>query len=250
MFNEVKRYARAEMPSANGSRGQPRLSEEVAARLLEMIFAGHWRTGDQLPPERELAAQLGAGRSSLREAIKALEHAGVVVVRRGRTGGTYVAEPSYRQLGGALATVFQMHGFDLAELYQARQIIEPAVAASAAELATEQDRHALARVIEQLEARLQAGEEVAELNTHLHFLIACATHNALLLMLMTSLLDLVRRVTPQGREIRAHTFVQHRALVEAINAGDSARARLLMDQHIREMATERADIRAGNRSTC
>src|SRR5919202_4012068 len=97
----------------------PRRSERVATQLLEAIFVGRWRTGDQLPPEDELGTELGAGRSSVREAIKALEQAGVVRIRRGRGGGTYVAAPSYQQLGDALSTVFQMRGFDLAELYQA-----------------------------------------------------------------------------------------------------------------------------------
>src|SRR5438094_3249687 len=168
-------------PSARG-RGQRR-SEQVTARLLDAISAGQWRPGDRLPPEDELAAQLGLGRSSVREGIKALERSGVVVIRRGGGGGTYVAAPNYRQLGDALGTMFQMRGFDSSALYEARRFIEPGIAACAALHASPEDVSELAYIVDQVEMGLRAGENVAGLHNQWHFALARATHNPLMLVL-------------------------------------------------------------------
>jgi GntR family transcriptional regulator, transcriptional repressor for pyruvate dehydrogenase complex len=214
-----------------------RRSEQVARQLLDAIFTGRWLPGDRLPAEDELAAELGAGRSSIREAIKALEHGGVIRIRRGRGGGTYVAEPSYRLLSNVLSTIFLMHGFDLAALYHARRAIEPGIAALAAEQATPTDVAELEAILDQVATRLQTDEDVSELNARLHFAVARSTHNPLLLMLAAAVVDLMRQVDATGlviREGREQVLAAHRALVLAIRDHDSGRAHALMAQHIHD----------------
>jgi GntR family transcriptional regulator, transcriptional repressor for pyruvate dehydrogenase complex len=210
-------------------------------QLREAIFAGRWCAGDRLPIEEELAVELKAGRSSIREAIKGLEHAGVVTIRPGRRGGTYVAEPSYRQIGNVLGTLFQMRGFGVEELFQARRHIEPAVAACAAEFATSTDLMDLRFILDQIESRLRQGEDVSALNAQFHFVIARSTHNSLLAMLTASLLDLVRQISVSGlkvRDQRLHALGQHRDLIGAIAAHQPARAREIMGGHLHDMGEE------------
>ncbi|HEY7061069.1 MAG TPA: FadR/GntR family transcriptional regulator [Chloroflexota bacterium] len=228
-------------PGASGPAGATaaRRSEQVATQLLEAIFTGRWAPGDRLPAEDELAAELGAGRSSIREAIKALEHGGVIVIRRGRGGGTYVAAPSYHQLSGVLGTIFLMHGFDLTALYEARRVIEPGIAAHAAAQATPADVADLEALLDQIAARLQADEDVSELNARWHFVVARSTHNPLLLMLAAAVVDLMRQADATGlviREGRERVLAAHRALVQAIRERDGERARTLMAQHIHDAA--------------
>src|SRR3546814_7680036 len=72
--------------------GGHRMFEAIAGKILEQIRRGQLETGDRLPPERELAAHIGVGRSAVREALRSLEVAGVVSVRRGTGGGAFVRE--------------------------------------------------------------------------------------------------------------------------------------------------------------
>jgi GntR family transcriptional regulator, transcriptional repressor for pyruvate dehydrogenase complex len=214
-----------------------RRSEQVTTLLLDAIFTGRWAPGARLPAEDELAAELGAGRSSIREAIKALEHGGVIRIRRGRGGGTYVAEPSYRQLSSVLSTLFLMRGFDVTALYNARRVIEPGIAALAAEQATAADLAELEAILDEVASRLQADLDVSELNARLHFVVARSTHNPLLLMLAAAVVDLMRQVDATGlviREGRERVLTAHRALVQAIRERDSGRAQALMAQHIHD----------------
>lgn len=219
----------------------PRLSEQVLLQLRESIFSGRWGPGERLPNETQLAAELAAGRSTVREAIKSLEHAGVVHIRAGRGGGTYVAEPDYRQVGKVLGTLFQMRRFDLGELFQARRFIEPGVAACAAQLATPEDLADLRFLLDQAEARLRVGEDVAGLNGHFHFAVARSTHNSLMLMLTASLLDLNREATESGIKVyeqRGRSLEQHRELTDAITARNERAAREIMERHLADMAAE------------
>ena len=205
--------------------------------LRQAIAAGRWQAGEQIPTEGALAVQLGVGRSSVREAVKSLEQAGLLVIRPGRGGGTYVAEPSYRQLGAALGTLFQMRGFDLADFLDARRFFEPGVAAGAAERATREDIVEMQFLLDQIEARLQEGHDVSELSQRLHFAIARATHNALIVMHAAAMLDLRRQLPATGvadRAGRRRVLEQHRQIVAAIAAHDAPRARDLMEQHIRD----------------
>jgi GntR family transcriptional repressor for pyruvate dehydrogenase complex len=214
-----------------------RRSEQVATLLLEAIFSGRWAAGARLPAEDQLATELGAGRSSIREAIKALEHSGVIRIRRGRGGGTYVAEPSYRQLSNVLNTLFLMRGFDVTALYNARRAIEPGIAALAAEQATPADLAELEAILNEVASRLQADADVSELNARLHFVVARSTHNPLLLMLAAAVVDLMRQVNATGlviREGREQVLAAHRALVQAIRDHDSGRAHALMARHIHD----------------
>lgn len=210
-------------------------------QLREAIYDGRWHPGDRLPTEEELSVELKAGRSSIREAIKALEQAGLVTIRAGRRGGTYVAAPSYRQLGSALGTLLQMRSFGVEELFHARQHIEPAVAACAAQFASQADIMELRFILDQIESRLRQGEDVSALNAQFHFVIARSSHNSLLTMLTASLIDLVQQISATGRKVRNHrplALAQHRDLVEAIAVRDHVRARTIMEGHLHDMGEE------------
>jgi GntR family transcriptional repressor for pyruvate dehydrogenase complex len=94
-------------------------------------------------------------------------------------------------------------------------------------------------ILDQIAARLEANEDVSELNAHWHFVVARSTHNPLLLMLAAAVVDLMRQADATGlviHEGREQVLAAHRALVAAIRARDAERARTLMAQHIHDAA--------------
>src|SRR5574341_2360720 len=108
--------------------------EEVAARIRRLIADGRLRPGDKLPPERELAVMLGVSRTSVRDAIRTLEVAGLLEPRQGE--GTVVRELSPDNLVAPIASALMSRRDLLADLMEFRRMIEPPTAREAAERAT------------------------------------------------------------------------------------------------------------------
>src|SRR6478609_2321444 len=107
------------------------VTDEAILHIKEMILSGELAPGGRLPPEKELSEQLGLSRSSLREAVKALEIIRVLDVRRG--DGTYVTSLEPRLLSEAMAFIVDLHqDTSVLELFEVRRILEPAAASIAA----------------------------------------------------------------------------------------------------------------------
>src|SRR6266567_972630 len=121
-----------------------RLYEQVAGQVTELVARGEFKPGDRLPPERDLAKVLGVSRPTVREAMIALEIAGLVEVRVG--AGTFVTDKASAN-GAANGRLFEGVGSSPLELIAARRTIEPEVAALAAQLATETELTAIAETI-------------------------------------------------------------------------------------------------------
>ncbi|MCK2221614.1 FCD domain-containing protein [Actinomadura sp. ATCC 31491] len=213
--------------------------EETVERLLQAIKLGVVPPGGKLPPERELAVRLGISRVTLREAIRALSDAGYLDVRRGRYGGAFVTyeppAPDARDLRQAVA---EMGHDDLADALTFRLAVECgaaqvlAGAAQAGELAEEQRALLLRRLAALDEASL---DDYRRLDTAFHLSIAELTGSGLL---ATAVADARARVgdllnaIPMLQANLDHAAVQHRAIVDAILAGDPDAARRAMTEHL------------------
>ena len=114
------------------------IAEMVAHRVLEMVKAGALKPGDQLPPERDLAASLNVSRPSVREAIRGLSILGVVRTRQG--GGAYISKLDADALLGPLQFFISLEQVNIDELYDARSLVESNVARRAAELRPSESR--------------------------------------------------------------------------------------------------------------
>ncbi|MET8990009.1 FCD domain-containing protein [Nonomuraea wenchangensis] len=209
--------------------------EETVERLLQAIKLGVVPPGGKLPPERELAVRLGISRVTLREAIRALSDAGYLDVRRGRYGGAFVTyeppAPDARELRQAVA---EMGHDDLADALTFRLAVECGAAQVLAgmELAGERRSLLLRRLAELNEASL---EDYRRLDTAFHLSIAELTGSTLL---ATACADARSRVSdllnaiPMLQVNLDHAAVQHRAIVDAILAGDPDAARRAMTEHL------------------
>jgi len=210
-----------------------RISEDVVDRLVTAVALGQYVTGQQLPTERELAVMLGVSRTSVREALKELTDTGYLEVRRGRTGGYFVladwgptsAEHVRRQLVA--------HWAELEHVLDARRLIERLVAQTAAERRTDSD---MVPIRIALQAYLDAPDRDASRRSDsaLHYAIAQATHNPLLVDLSV---DLHTRTTlnlgaePFTDEVRRIAIVQHQRLVTAIAKGRADDAAAIAADH-------------------
>jgi GntR family transcriptional repressor for pyruvate dehydrogenase complex len=207
--------------------------DDVLALFKQMIRDGQIRPGERLPNERDLAQRLGVSRPSLREAIRALAAMNVLEVRRG--DGTYVTSLDARVLAEPLELILSIDSSAIFALFELRRIIEPHVAALAAERASEAELALLRRELERGATVQHQPDALIEHDSELHRLIHEAAHNPLLPSISSSLARLARASrlrTVQLPQNARLTIKEHRAIVEAICARRSAEAARLMLAHL------------------
>lgn len=204
--------------------------EDTVGRLLETIKLGLLEPGESLPPERELASRLGVSRDTVREAIKSLSEAGYLVSRRGRYGGTFLADELPTPSGDA-------PGFsrdDIDDALRLREILEVGAARMAASRTlTAAERETLwSRLTDVREA---TAEDYRRLDSRLHLAIAEAAGVPSLVPLVAEnrmrLNELLDHIPMVPRNI-AHSDEQHEAIVMAILAGAANRAAEVMTAHV------------------
>lgn len=213
-----------------------RLHESIVAQIQRRIERGELNPGDQLPPERALAEQLRVSRASVREALRSLELLGVTESRPG--GGTFIRQVSPDDLLRPLAALTKAH--DLHEILEVRELLEPPLAALAAERATPADVVDLHRILEQQEDKLAAGESYVEEDTQFHYTVARAAKNDLVLRMLHVIWDALRASREEWLQspTRARSSLDgHRALLRAIEARNSDAARAASREHLTHVGT-------------
>ncbi|MBI2171398.1 MAG: FadR family transcriptional regulator [Chloroflexi bacterium] len=210
-----------------------RLFEGVVAQLRTLIKEGRLQPGQRLLPERELAERFQVSRASLREAIRALERDGLVVIRPG--AGTFVSEEGFDAAVEALAQRLLEERQALADITELRLILEPQIAALAAQRATREDRNHLLAMLKEQQRQIAAGETGAAADTAFHSAVAAASHNQALERLSAILVDLLAPIRDEGlqtpdRSLRS--LATHRAILEAVQRGDTEASRQAMQEHI------------------
>jgi len=210
--------------------------EETVERLLTVIKLGFVGPGERFPAERELAAQLGISRLTLREAIRELQQAGYVESRRGRSGGTFVTGRPPAPDRGELRRLAREDGDKLADALAFRLALETG-SADAMLVAQSSARQDTPQV---LAARLAgvngaSPQDYRRLDTLFHLSIAELTGSTLLTAACADarmrLNDLLNAIPVLQRNID-HTAGQHTAIVTAILAGEVARARHAVAEHL------------------
>lgn len=217
-----------------------RLYQKISTLLIGLIKDGTFGQGVALPAERELAKQLGVGRSSVREALIALEIAGWVEIRTGT--GVFVRQPDETRAQTTAAEAAADAEFSAADLLAARAVIEGEIAALAAKNGTDAQREALARNIGMLEAQSVNNAAFLDEDKRFHLLISEMTGNAVLTEVMTVLWN--KRYSPMfthletfyaDKHITAAMNADHRRIGEAILNRDARAAKNAMRAHLRHV---------------
>jgi DNA-binding FadR family transcriptional regulator len=204
--------------------------EETVDRLGTAIKLGLLTPGSRLPAERELCGRLGIARSTLRQALTALAQSGHVFATRGRTGGTFVADPQPPADPPSKQTLEHWR-----ETCDQRLAVELGVAVLAAQRAQSGDLDALEEVAVMLDGALEDFAAYRQADIRLHVGLAEATRSTRLVRLMTevqgAMTDLISYIA-HPPEILASSNVQHRKLLAAVRDRDSMRAVRVMTQHL------------------
>lgn len=225
-----------------------RIYEEIVRQIKAMIAEGRLKSGDRLPPERDLAEKFLVSRTSVREALRALETLGLVEIRPGE--GTFVRPVSVEALVEPLAMVMASQREAIAELFEARRLLEPAIAALAARRATPEEIHEMERILEAQAREVSQGRTGLAQDAEFHAAIAAAAHNQAISRLVHGIMDLLAQSREEslhtpGRPLRSHQ--DHRRVLEAIRRRDPAGAEAAMREHI--AAVERLVLgREGDRA--
>ena len=200
-----------------------RLSDDVSAQIQMRIASGELRSGDKLPPERELAERFGVSRGAVREALRTLERTGLVSLQAGSRGGAFIGHGNPGLIGDSFRNLYLLGSVSLDDLTEARQWLESTVVRMVAERATPEDLAALEANVDEAERLFRAGRFDAKIDVHIEFhnLLARATRNPVIIMLMGALMDVMRdfaharrwrtqRPDHQGAPPAARSFAQAR----------------------------------------
>lgn len=191
------------------------LGEITAQKLLGMIREKGYGPGHRLPTEMELSEALGVGRNTVREALRILMSRNIVTVRQG--SGTFVSDKNGipdDPLGFSMADDTRKLTRDL---LQVRLILEPPIAALAAQNAEPEDIARLEAILLEVEALIRSRRDYAEMDSRFHAQIAACSHNAVMSNLVPVITDGVRVFASAVRETEYdQTLASHRAIFEAI----------------------------------
>lgn len=214
------------------------LYEQVAEQLETLIVEGQLKQGERLPAERELSERFGVSRTVIREAVKSLQEKGLVEIRPGV--GTFVhnsTDTIMRQSLGRLVMIDQVQG--LANLMQVREILEPEIAAIAAEQASADDLKTMQATIERMDASIHDMEAFIAADHQFHLTLARATKNILLVNLMDSVVDLLneqrRKMFRAGADSPRRGQEHHIRILKAIQNRERDLARQMMIAHLRQI---------------
>ena len=207
--------------------------DEVVDRLLTALALGEFLPGQRLPPTRELAVLLGVSRASAYDAMARLRTAGVVDVRRGRSGGSFVRESWNEASAGAVRRTLLPRRDELEQLCDLRCRYEETVARTAAERRTAPEAATLEALLADF-AAADSPEHEHTADIALHEAVLAAAHNPAMTQLSHDLLSRVSigmPIEPYDRTVFPQALAQHRALVEAVVEGDVETAGRVARRH-------------------
>lgn len=221
----------ADPRSGRGPREKPQL---IADELRSLIVDGHLSEGDSLGHEPELIERFGVSRPSLREALRILEAEGLISVVRGALGGVVVHEPSGRMTARTAALVLQARKVPLADVHEARSLLEPAAAATVARSSRRRSAsEELRKLVDDQEAVVDDPDAFGVANARFHERLVALANNQTLTIVVEMLNEIVARAVTaasqsapreQSIKTRKRGIRSQRRLVELIAAGDAAAA--------------------------
>jgi len=217
-------------------------TDAIVGEIRRWIFTEQLQPGDRLIREKDLIELFHASRGSVREALKALQHQGLIRIKPGVNGGAEVASMSHERTSRFLRNYFYFHDLTWAQIYDLRRQIEPRLARDVTGLLDDDDLAALEASIRECEAHRGADGDLRALRQaeiDFHAVLAARCPNPLTRFICHFLNDLMRELTvtknivdPGGERFSDDNIAAHKALIAALSAGDADAAEACMTEHI------------------
>lgn len=219
---------------------QRKVTQKIIEQIRTAILAGRLKPGDRLPPERELMEQFQVSKQTLRESLRALEHAGLIDVRKGVGGGAFVVEVDIEVTKENLANFLYFKNLSIENLSELRILIEPHAARKAAENITKDDLKKLKTINETARRELDQNmlQDLTKNEIRFHRLIAQNTHNPILVLILDfveNLLEDFKKVLKPDRSFSESVLAAHDRIYEAIADRNPEKATKEMERHVRDV---------------
>lgn len=227
----------------------------MAEAITQRILSRSLIEGERLPPETELARQLGVNRSTVREALRELERSGLLGRRPGSKRMT-VSRPEHRAVAQDVSRALALHDVTFFEVWTALTEFEPPIAEHAARARSEADLAHLAAVRARFDADHADTERAVQHTGEFFRALGAATHNQVFALVHAPLIELLvpslRDMIDQVRQARSRIGTAQQRILEALERGDAQAARQWMGRHIRDFRTgyELAGIDLRHRIGC
>lgn len=214
------------------------LYEQVVEQIETLIIEGQLKQGERLPSERDLSQQFGVSRTVIREAVKSLQEKGLLEIRPGV--GTFVHDGMSKIMHQSLERMVLIdHQQGLDNLMEVRELLEPQIAALAADKATPKDIEALKAAIDKMDHSMKHVEDFIEADHAFHLALAKATQNQLIVNLVDSIVDLLiqqrRQIFTNSSEGPKRGQEHHKRILQAIIDHDWKLARKTMFEHLHQI---------------
>lgn len=210
------------------------LSWRIIGQIRAALFAGELKTGERLGGEIELARRYGVSRMAIRDALRSLEAAGIVEIRVGAKGGTFIAQGNPERFADALAVQLKLIGVTTAEIFDAQIAIEVTSTELAAQHADADDIALLRALLREQREHRQSKARFTALSMRFHETVVEASHNRALIAQFKALRFVLeplyaRRLTD---EVAGHVIASNADLLAKIEARDAEGARALMHHRL------------------
>ncbi len=208
-----------------------RLSDAIASQIKTLIFSNNVEERQKLPSERDLADQLGVSRVVVRDALRSLEQSGLIEIRPGSSGGSFVTHNLYKPFFDSIYDLFREGKLTLHYFYEVREAIECYSIKLAVKRVTTEDLHRLQIINRKLIDDIADKTKLRENNMAFHLAIADISGNPLIKMMVQSLIELLNTLYPESRqssEYIRNTFHRHEAIIQALKERDGEQCEKLM----------------------
>jgi DNA-binding FadR family transcriptional regulator len=214
-----------------------RPATEIIQQIRDLIHGQRLRADDRLPPERDLAEQFGVSRNSVRQALRSLEEQGLLVIRKGATGGASIQGGGAGAVPTLMSDLFSLGAIRPQDLTEVRVLIGVEVVRLACERCTVED-------IDRLEENVRAAEEAVktgelelrtQLNLEFHKMLARMTGNSLLIAITDGVVTITKQFVDRiGRTPTSYVMPFRRRLLKLLRARDVAGATSEMRRHLQQ----------------
>jgi GntR family transcriptional repressor for pyruvate dehydrogenase complex len=212
-----------------------RKSELVAEEIRASILSHHFKPGDKLPSERDLAQQMQVGRSVIRESLRTLENSGLVYIKQGMDGGIFVKEPDSKSLTKYFSELLCLGHITIEDLSESRILIERDVIELVMKKGKKEDFEILDDIIQRGFSKIERGERIRRENFDFHIVLAKISKNPIFIMIVNSIMPIIVTFVEKLNPPPDHSLKileGHRDILKEMKRGNLTKATERLEEHI------------------